>query len=246
MLLRRITDHIKAQNWFAVGLDFFIVVAGILIAFQITNWNESRTNRAAADRYIVSLAQDVRADIDDLEAVRQNKALNAAIMEVSLIAVAAADPEKLAAGPPVDRSVFPSADSPAWSAFAAQAFHTLTFDPSTQTFDMLVATGDVALIDNHDLVQTLMAYRQAVVVMEDYEDNAGALQISMVPIFIAAGVAMGYPIDLEKFRTRNERNEALTAAFITARNLTLASYRRATQTQALAKETLAALEVAQQ
>ena len=42
MLLRRITQHVKDQNWFAVFLDFFIVVAGILIAFQITNWNEAR------------------------------------------------------------------------------------------------------------------------------------------------------------------------------------------------------------
>ena len=42
MILRRITKHVKEQNWLAVGLDFFIVVAGILIAFQITNWSESR------------------------------------------------------------------------------------------------------------------------------------------------------------------------------------------------------------
>ena len=42
MILRRITQHVKEQNWFAVFLDFFIVVAGILIAFQITNWNEAR------------------------------------------------------------------------------------------------------------------------------------------------------------------------------------------------------------
>lgn len=42
MILRRITKHVKDQNWFAVGIDFVIVVAGILIAFQITNWSEER------------------------------------------------------------------------------------------------------------------------------------------------------------------------------------------------------------
>jgi len=26
MLLRRITQHVKDQNWFAVAIDFFIVV----------------------------------------------------------------------------------------------------------------------------------------------------------------------------------------------------------------------------
>lgn len=29
MILRSITKHVKDQNWFTVGLDFFIVVAGI-------------------------------------------------------------------------------------------------------------------------------------------------------------------------------------------------------------------------
>jgi len=42
MILRRITEQVRDQNWFAVALDFVIVVMGILIAFQITNWNEAR------------------------------------------------------------------------------------------------------------------------------------------------------------------------------------------------------------
>ena len=31
MLLRRITKHVKDQNWFAVVLDFAIVVAGVMM-----------------------------------------------------------------------------------------------------------------------------------------------------------------------------------------------------------------------
>ena len=42
MILRSITKHVRDQNWFAVGIDFVIVVAGILIAFQITNWAAAR------------------------------------------------------------------------------------------------------------------------------------------------------------------------------------------------------------
>ena len=29
MILRRITEHVKAQNWFAVAIDFVIVVVGV-------------------------------------------------------------------------------------------------------------------------------------------------------------------------------------------------------------------------
>lgn len=42
MILRRLTEHVKAQNWFAVGLDFLIVVLGVFIGLQVNNWNESR------------------------------------------------------------------------------------------------------------------------------------------------------------------------------------------------------------
>ena len=44
MRLRSLSKHIREQNWFSVALDFVIVVVGILIAFQITNWNEARSD----------------------------------------------------------------------------------------------------------------------------------------------------------------------------------------------------------
>lgn len=51
MIFRRVKAHIEKENWFAVGVDFFIVVAGILIAFQITSWSD--TSRANAKEAII-------------------------------------------------------------------------------------------------------------------------------------------------------------------------------------------------
>ena len=48
MLLRRITQHVKEQNWFAVGLDFVIVVFGVFIGLQVANWNDGRAERVQA------------------------------------------------------------------------------------------------------------------------------------------------------------------------------------------------------
>ncbi|MEP1144717.1 MAG: DUF6090 family protein [Henriciella sp.] len=58
MLLRRITKHVKDQNWFAIALDFLIVVVGILIAFQITNWNEARNERKQEHVWLIRLNGD--------------------------------------------------------------------------------------------------------------------------------------------------------------------------------------------
>jgi len=34
MILRRLTKHVKDQNWFAVGLDFVIVVIGVFVGMR--------------------------------------------------------------------------------------------------------------------------------------------------------------------------------------------------------------------
>jgi hypothetical protein len=40
VLLRRIIEHVKAQNWTAIAIDFVIVVVGVFIGIQVSNWNE--------------------------------------------------------------------------------------------------------------------------------------------------------------------------------------------------------------
>ncbi|MFT5573220.1 MAG: hypothetical protein ACI9FR_002153 [Cryomorphaceae bacterium] len=42
MILRSVTQHVKDQNWFAVVLDFIIVVFGVFVGLQVSNWNEAQ------------------------------------------------------------------------------------------------------------------------------------------------------------------------------------------------------------
>lgn len=60
MILRSVMKHVKEQNWFAVALDFLIVVIGILIAFQITSWNDGRSARQLESEYMILLTTDLR------------------------------------------------------------------------------------------------------------------------------------------------------------------------------------------
>ena len=58
MLLRRLTEHVRDQNWFAVSLDFAIVVVGVFIGIQVANWNEERLNRQEEIILIARLQED--------------------------------------------------------------------------------------------------------------------------------------------------------------------------------------------
>ena len=63
MRLRSLTKHIREQNWFAVFLDFFIVVAGILIAFQITEWSAGRALDVKERDLLTELKLEIESDV---------------------------------------------------------------------------------------------------------------------------------------------------------------------------------------
>lgn len=48
MILRRVMDHVRAQNWLAVFLDFLIVVIGVLLALGASQWVADREARRSA------------------------------------------------------------------------------------------------------------------------------------------------------------------------------------------------------
>tara|TARA_R110002020_G_scaffold27170_4_gene87466 strand:- start:7613 stop:8395 length:783 start_codon:yes stop_codon:yes gene_type:complete len=69
MLLRRVTEHVKAQNWFAVGIDFVIVVVGVFIGIQVSNWNEDREMQRKAVVFTERLTDDLRKEAWGYESV---------------------------------------------------------------------------------------------------------------------------------------------------------------------------------
>jgi len=72
MFIRKITEHVKAQNWFAVILDFFIVVVGVFVGIQVDNWNQDRIDKNNESEYLVLIDGDLKRDVEVLELLRSN------------------------------------------------------------------------------------------------------------------------------------------------------------------------------
>jgi len=45
MILQRISENVRSQNWFAVAVEFIIVVVGVFMGLQVQDWNEARKAR---------------------------------------------------------------------------------------------------------------------------------------------------------------------------------------------------------
>ena len=67
MILRRITEHVTTQDWFAVSIDFVIVVVGVFIGIQVSNWNGLRVDRQRADIYMERIHSDFQLISDRLK-----------------------------------------------------------------------------------------------------------------------------------------------------------------------------------
>jgi hypothetical protein len=59
MILRSLTKHVKEQDWFAVGLDFFIVVFGVYVGLQVQEWSDLRALEASEAQYLAEVREEI-------------------------------------------------------------------------------------------------------------------------------------------------------------------------------------------
>ncbi len=66
MAVRRIREHVASHNWFAVLVDLMIVIIGVFIGLQASNWNAARIERGAASAYRTQIIDDLIANEREL------------------------------------------------------------------------------------------------------------------------------------------------------------------------------------
>jgi hypothetical protein len=64
LLFRRISKHLKEQNWFAVAIDFFIVVIGVYIGLQVQEWSVNKDKQKREIIYLSRLHTEVLQTLD--------------------------------------------------------------------------------------------------------------------------------------------------------------------------------------
>jgi hypothetical protein len=66
MILRRITGHVKAQNWTAIWIEFVLLVIGVFLGIQVANWNEERKLRAVEIDTLIQISTALAESKDSL------------------------------------------------------------------------------------------------------------------------------------------------------------------------------------
>jgi len=137
MSLRTIAVRIRQHDWLAVGIELLVVVAGVFIALQVTNWNDDRKEAARGREYLQRLHDDMAQDVANLDAI---SGFWTRVRDYGEGAVAYAEQGELVQGS-------------AWKTLLAyyQASQLWPYRKPDVTFQEIQASGDLLLIRNAQL-----------------------------------------------------------------------------------------------
>ncbi len=138
MILRSLTKHVNDQNWFAVGIEFVILVLGVFIGLQVQDWSTARETQARSEAFSERLLDDFRFEA-------WVYAYKIAYHKEVLVNAERAANALTGKKPMTDEQFL-------ISTYRATQF--IDYPQRRATYDELIATGDIGLIRDDKLRET--------------------------------------------------------------------------------------------
>lgn len=144
MALIKLARRLREHDWFTALLELLIVIVGILIALQVSNWNQERQDRALASQYAQRLHGELQTD---LNSIKLTNVFWKRVADYQAAASDHAETGKLAEGSP-------------WKTVLAyyQASQVRPLELEDTTFVELRDAGELRLLQDLDLSKGLADY----------------------------------------------------------------------------------------
>jgi Family of unknown function (DUF6090) len=157
MILSRVVEHVKHQSWTAIGIDFVIVVLGVFIGIQVSNWNAARIERQEEIVYLEAMEEDISWSIESLETLidlmkRQGEAREA-------LYAYCADPD--ATIDPADRDRY----------ISVGLFHIAYMNIRQVTYEALKGSGRLEVIGSPALITALQSMSADIAAVETRQND---------------------------------------------------------------------------
>lgn len=146
MILHRLANAFRKQDWFTVAVETLIVVFGVFIGLQVNNWNEAHKQSELQAKLLERLEEEFLAlepVVADLVAFTQSAQKSTAEVVNAL------------------REETPPADEAAFRNALGRANWALSVPQVAAAYSELVSTGRLADISNVELRKALIRYGDA-------------------------------------------------------------------------------------
>lgn len=163
MILQKLTQSIRGQDWFTVLIEVLIVVVGILVGLQVNNWNEHRKSVAWEKRFLTDLATEFHSNREQLwQVLKLQRARGAALDEVVELLLTGKDAELL---------------TKVEACYSLAMSSNRTFFPNKGVYLSALSTGSIDEVRNRNLRYAVMdiyerAYPRLVYNGEIYDERS--------------------------------------------------------------------------
>lgn len=140
MILRRLSQSLKEQNWTAIIIEFVLLVTGVFLGIQVSNWNAERETRQKSAIFTARLMTDLQVEAWAYQYLIEYQ------RDVQANARRALDG--------FDGSQPLSDEQLVIAAYRATQYESQ--DRHRATYDELVSTGTIGLITNQKMRETAM------------------------------------------------------------------------------------------
>ncbi len=147
MLLRRVMNHLRKQEWTAIGINFLIVVIGVFVATQVSNWNAEGAERRHAGYLRQALHTEFMGVEDELTISLDNITRYQAASRSLVKALRDGDL------PPNDDTV---------KDWILNSINLGRQSPRSAVYLQMVSDGDLRLIDDANLGAALIRFDQRI------------------------------------------------------------------------------------
>lgn len=145
MILSRVIAHFRKQEWTAIFLDFLIVVAGVFIGIQVSNWNAARQLKAEQHSTLARLLSEAEESVYYWR------------REIFYVESALANQRRLLAA--LGQGAMTPQDRAAVDDGLLRIAHYPSINPPQAVYDELIASGGLRLISNLETRRAVSAYR---------------------------------------------------------------------------------------
>jgi hypothetical protein len=172
MILRRVIQHVRKQEWTAIFIDLVIVVVGVFIGIQVSNWNTEREMNRRAVLFSERLKADLRYEAWTYDfLIEYNKDILANTERV--LAAMSGD------GPLSDEQ------------FVIAAYRASQYawvDRRRATYDELISTGTIGMITDQRLRLTAVTVFESPMFEQIFDEGKQAEYRELFRTTVAAGV----------------------------------------------------------
>jgi len=129
---------------YAIG-EILLVMVGILLALQVNNWNNTRSERKLEAKYLTGIKADLQVDLINLKTFIDNKEIK---YHSAAHLLGLEDPQTIT-------------DLDALDSIISNVFGWVRYNQSTNTLDELIGSGNLSLIKNDSIKSMIQNIKQS-------------------------------------------------------------------------------------